>query len=206
MIASTTVMSVPGAINASGAGSGYVYANYRCGGGGSGGAIHLISTTLNQSSNPGNPAIQASAGNPGCANGAASSGASTPGTIRVEACTFQAAPPAGAITSTPTRLFLPTAPIPAILITSVNGIVFNANPITFPDIQISTASAVPVVITAHQVPPNTVPTLFIYSDNSEQQYTCPAGLQGTVDSSTCTINVPFPFGGSRGFVKVTWTQ
>jgi hypothetical protein len=49
--------------------------------------------------------------------------------------------------------------------------------------------------------------LFVFSETGDQQLQCPAGgLQGTLDTSTCTINLTFPFGGSRGLVKATWTQ
>jgi hypothetical protein len=111
------------------------------------------------------------------------------------------------LTSTPIKLLLPTSPVPSIQVTSVAGMTINANPFSFPDTTLNTSSPVPVVITAHQVPLGTVPTLNIFSGASDQQLKCPApGLQGpTVATSTCTINVPFAQGGSQGVVRVTWT-
>jgi len=75
----------------------------------------------------------------------------------------------------------------------------------FPDITINTDRPVPVVITGHQVPIGTVPTINILGENSDQDnLQCPGGMQGTLATSTCTVNITFPFGGSRGLVWVTW--
>jgi hypothetical protein len=63
-----------------------------------------------------------------------------------------------------------------------------------------------VAITGHQGPIGTVPTLVILGETADQASQCTGGLQGTVANSSCTINIAFAFGGSRGLVKTTWTQ
>jgi hypothetical protein len=89
-------------------------------------------------------------------------------------------------------------------VTSINGTPITENPFSFPDITIDTNQPVPVVITAHQVPLGTVPTLYIFSEQSDQVLPCVGGLQGTLATSTCIISIPYPFGGSRGLVKAVW--
>jgi hypothetical protein len=155
---------------------------------GSGGAIHLIAPVISVGG-----ALSTSSGH-----------GDPPGFSRVEACTYTGPPVS--ISSTPTVLVLPSAPPPSVQVTSVNGAAITENPFSFPDIAINTPSAVPVVITAHQVPVGTVPTLYIFSEAGEQNMPCASGLQGTLATSTCTINLTFPFGGSRGYVKANWNQ
>jgi hypothetical protein len=105
------------------------------------------------------------------------------------------------ITSVPFALNLPTErAAPAITVTSINGVAIDANPFNFPDTTINTGSAVPVVITATNVPTTSTVNLYLLSDTQPNQ-TVPVTLAGTSQSSTATVNVTFPSGGSRGFVK-----
>ena len=108
--------------------------------------------------------------------------------------------------SNPIPLFVPQKPQPSIRVTSVNGMPITENPFEFPDITINTQDPVPVVITAEQVPVGTVPTLYVWGDLIDQKLTCPDGLQPTEKEgeTSCTINLTFDFGGTRGFVTAVW--
>jgi hypothetical protein len=130
----------------------------------------------------------------------------SPGLARLEACNFLSGTNYPALMSTPITLYVPTSPIPSVQVASVAGQPVSSNPFPFPNLKIDTTSSVPVVITAVGVPKGTVPTLYIYSEKSpDQTLQCDSsGLEGT--PLTCTIQVPaFPFGGSWGFVRATWT-
>jgi hypothetical protein len=107
------------------------------------------------------------------------------------------------IFSLPFALNLPTTPAPVVTVSSINGVAINANPFSSPDIAINTGSAVPVVITATNVPTASTVTLYILSDTQANQ-SIPVTLAGTIQSSTATVNVTFPSGGSRGFVKAVF--
>ena len=111
--------------------------------------------------------------------------------------------------STPLNNFyqvsIPTSPQPSLQVTSVKGHAISENPFIFPDITIDTDLPVPVVVTGHQVPIGTVPTLTILGESADQHnLQCPGGMQGTLATSTCTINLTFVFGGSRGLVWTSW--
>jgi hypothetical protein len=82
----------------------------------------------------------------------------------------------------------------------------NANPFTFPDAVINSTSPVTVSIEARFVPIGTVPTLTIFSETGGDQTIDCTPLIGTLDQSNSTASITFPAGGSRGFVKATWTQ
>jgi hypothetical protein len=189
---------VAGTIGANGGAAGLSNAGYG-GGGAAGGAIRLVSNTIT-----GSGSLNAYGGSgPYWAYGAGG-----PGTIRREAYTDSFA---GSINATlyqdvPAPLFLPTVGPPSIIVTSINGTTINENPFSFPDLNINTGSSVPVVITANNIPVGTVPTLYVFSETGDQALPCTGGLQGTLAVSTCTVNLTFPTGASRGFVKATWTQ
>jgi hypothetical protein len=53
------------------------------------------------------------------------------------------------------------------------------------------------------MPTNATVTLYLLSDTSANQ-AIPVALQGNTTSSTATLQVTFPSGGTRGFVKATW--
>lgn len=115
-------------------------------------------------------------------------------------------PEGSLITSTPYRLFTPKTPPPSVRVTSVDGMPITENPFSFPDVVINTQSPVPVVITGEQVPVGTIPTLYVWGEKTDQQLTCPDGLQpaGKDGETTCTINLTFDFGGTRGLVTAVW--
>ena len=69
---------------------------------------------------------------------------------------------------------------------------------------INTSGAVAVVISGTFIPPNTTGKLSIFSETGADQ-SISFTLSGTFASTTATVNVTYPAGGSRGFAKVTWT-
>jgi hypothetical protein len=107
------------------------------------------------------------------------------------------------ISSVPFALNLPTVPPPVITVASVNSITINANPFSFPDATINTSSPVPVVINATNVPITSKVTLYLLS-NVQPNQSIPVTLTGNDQASTATVQVTFPSGGSRGFVKAVF--
>ncbi len=163
--------------------------------GGSGGAVRLMSNTIVGAGaygiyvDPlGSQYCKTAAGN---------------GLVRLEANTINyslSAVYGPVVTSVPFALNLPTVPAPVITVSSVNGIAINANPFSFPDATINLSSAVPVVINATNVPITSAVSLYLLSDVQPNQ-NIPVILTGTNAVSTATVQVTFPPGGSRGFVK-----
>ncbi len=197
LIASSTSITITGTVNAAGgSGSGNVCMT---GGGGSGGAIRLVAPTISVGAPPARVIVSGGGGVQGGS-----------GFIRFEA--FQVAGVVSGTnvfgpfsTSTPNQLALP-ASSPVVKVSSIAGIAINANPFTFPDVTINTISAVPVVVQAQNVPPGAVPTLYILSETGPDQVIAAPALQGTLQSSSSTVNITYPPGGSRGLVRLTWTQ
>lgn len=200
LIASSTTIRLDGKDS----NNGYIYA--RGGGGtgstwcgGSGGAVRLVANSIT-GANSFRIYVDTSGGN--C------SVAPTPGLLRLEANSLTLFVNSGNfsgpyITSLPFALNLPTTPPPVITVVSVNGIVINANPFSFPDATINTNSPVPVVIQATNLPANATVTLYLDSDTSPNQ-AIPVTLTGNSQASTGTVMVTFPAVGTRGFVKATW--
>jgi hypothetical protein len=62
-----------------------------------------------------------------------------------------------------------------------------------------------VNVEAQYIPVGTIPMVIVMSETgSDESIACSAGLAGTLQKSTCSAQVTFPAGGSRGFVKATW--
>ena len=101
-------------------------------------------------------------------------------------------------------LALPTGGSSSLTVSSVKGVTISANPFTFPDTAINTSEAVPVVISGTNIPPNTTRKLSIFSETGADQ-SISFTLTGTFASTTATVNVTYPAGGSRGFGRVTST-
>jgi hypothetical protein len=76
---------------------------------------------------------------------------------------------------------------------------------TTPDVTFNAATAVPVVIEAHNIPPDTVVRLHLFSENGVDQIVNAPPLAGTLAASTTTALAVFPVGFSRGFVRATWS-
>ena len=197
LIASSTSITVTGTINAS---SGTNYYNGTCAtenGEGSGGAIRLISNTINTS------------GILDVSFGGSTLTAPFAGLIRIES--FQGSVAGNlrgpSIKSVPFILSLPATSPSAVTVTSINGIAINANPFSFPDALINAPGPVTVSIQAQYIPPGTVPKLIVFSEAGPDQTITGTPLLGTLQSSTSTATVTFPpNAGSRGFVKAIWTQ
>jgi hypothetical protein len=198
LIASSTRILVNGVINANGGQPGA--ATGQCGTGGSGGAIRLVSNSMAGSGSLTAVGIK----NPqGCLSGG-------PGVIREESTsTFFPGSTSGTVAqSAPFRLLLPTAGSPSANVISINGISITPNPNTFPDITINTSSPVPVVIQTQNIPVAATLTLTILDENNVADTVVQAPpLSNCTASNVCTttVNVTFPFGGSYGLSKVTWT-
>jgi hypothetical protein len=199
LIASTTkiTISVGGAISAAG-GPGSVNPNSVdfFGGGGSGGAVRLVSNTITNSGGVG------AAGGEGGTNSAPTNGGT--GIVRFEGFNVTTGG-LGPLTSIPYSLALPVGGPSTVSVTSVNGISVNANPFSFPDATIATGAAVQVVISGINVPSGTMGNLYIYSETAADQ-TIQFTLTGSLASTTANVNVPYPSGGSRGFAKAVWTS
>jgi hypothetical protein len=199
MIASSTRIVVNGTINANGGNPGA--GSNRCAAGGSGGAIRLVSNAILGSGNL--TAVGGGTGQCGVSSGG-------PGVIREESTsTFFTGSVSGTVAqSAPFRLLLPTAGSPSANVISINGISITPNPNTFPDITINTSSPVPVVIQTQNIPANATLTLTILDENNVADTIVQAPpLTNCTASNVCTttVNVTFPFGGSYGLSKVTWT-
>ncbi len=110
---------------------------------------------------------------------------------------------ANSIISAPFDLNLPAAPSPVITVVSVDGKPVNANPFHFPSSTINTSSVVPVVINATNVPVASKVTLYVFSDGQPDQAVA-VTLTGSDTTSTASVPVLFPPGGSRGFVKAVF--
>lgn len=182
--------------------NGVIYAYGGSGGGrgcgGAGGAVRLIANSIIGQNNNG---ININAG-----GGSACKVNPQPGLARVEANTISWGDNYGSgpvVTSVPFALNLPSVPPPVLTVTSINGVAINANPFSFPDTTINTSSPVPVVIGATNVPIASTVTLYLISDVAANQ-AIPVTLTGTDQSSTATVSVTFPSGGSRGFVKAVF--
>jgi hypothetical protein len=159
--------------------------------------VRLASNTVTN-----NGSVLGGGGLPGGDSGSQAGGA---GIVRFEGFTVVAGTVNGtaAQTSTPYNLALPIGGPSVISITSVNNVTVNANPFSFPDSTISTGSAVPVVISGVNVPSGTTGTLYVFSETAPDQV-IPFTLTGSLQSTTATVNVSYPSGGSRGFAKAVW--
>jgi hypothetical protein len=195
VIASSTTITVNGTIFATGGPTG---GGQGCNGGGegAGGAIKLAANTIT-----GSGTIDAFGGdNLGIDNGA----------IRLEAfqildhnLKFNQAPTEAA----PGALFVPTQAV-SIQIISVAGTPLPGEPsgsFASPDVVINTGSPVPVSIQTSGIPPGTVLTLNIYSEDGTTQTVQTTALQGTLQLATATASVAFPPDLSLGYLKATWT-
>jgi hypothetical protein len=198
-IVSSVSIAVTGAILAKG-GAGNLGPNNTgvAGGSGSGGAIHLVA-----------PGISG-AGTLDASGGAANTDSNNGGLGRIllnsNAVSFTG-------TSNPTvnvaRLYLPPNPagVPAVHVTSINGVAAPQNPTgdrLFPDVIISSASAVTVAIAAMNIPVGTVVSLFLNPENASDQSIACTPLSGTVANSTATCTASFPSGITITAARAIW--
>ena len=198
LIASSTTITLAG----NSGDTGRIYAHGGDGGsfgcGGSGGAVRLVANSVQPANQWG---VHVGAG-----GGSACKVGPSNGLVRVESngATLNLGGIIGPSTfSLPFALNLPTVPPPAITVSSINGVAVNANPFSFPDSTINTGSAVPVVVSATNLPAAATVKIYLLSDSGANQV-IPVTLTGTTAASSGTANVVFPGAGTRGFVKATW--
>ena len=214
LIASSTSITVNGSIAANGGLSGPAL-GFNCnsagqplgsGGGGGGGAIRLAAPVVTGSG------FLSALGGGGFNNGSGQGFAGGNGAIRIEAFTesfhgnFNGTP---FTLGSPFSVFLPSNSPPSVNVVAINGVNIIQPPngnLTTPDATINTLSPVQLTIQASSIPPGTVITLHVFSDNDSDQTVQTTPLLGTLQSSTATANVTFPSGFSFNFVKATWTQ
>jgi hypothetical protein len=172
--------------------------------GGAGGAVRLVSNTITWTNDFSSIYVE---GNGGQNAAGACKVFPQSGFIRLEGNTVHSIDHIGLngpfVVSLPFALNLPTAPPPVIKVDSISGVTINANPFSFPDTTINTGSPVPVVIKATNLPTGATVTLYLLSDTAANQ-AIPVTLAGTTQTSSGTVNVTFPSGGTRGFVKASW--
>ena len=200
LVASSGSITLNGAILANG-GSGGVGGGISSAGGGSGGGIRLVAQTIT-----GSGLIQATGGSNNCTTGG------TSGIIRLEAnqLNFTGSENGNITSGTPFATFVPTAgnPAPAVKVVSIGGATVNPNPtgsFSTPDVTISSAVAVPIVVQGTNVPTGTVVHLQIASENGPDIIVDTPGLTGSPQSSTATVNVTFPPGYSHGFITASFS-
>lgn len=190
LLASTTAIKLDGVIGANGGNNG------SCGGGGAGGSVLLVSNAVS-----GIGAIKVMGG-PGYVGGA-SSGKN--GFARMETYTGGVGCEGNCIRETPSELHLPQTGPPTITVTKINNEVINSNPFTLPpDKVINTSAPVRVEISAHQIPLNTIPKIYLFPETGPDRVVDIGPLKGTLADSMAIADVTFPPGGTRGYVKATW--
>jgi hypothetical protein len=216
LIASSVSITYGGIMRANGGQPGSWGAIQR-GGAGSGGAIRLVAPTISDNATGdgncfGHGVLQAA--------GYVTEAFGSNGVIRLEgftlpapnyiaACIGQAvfgAAGTAVLTSLPFTGAVPATGPSTLKVTSINGIAINANPFSFPDAVINSGGPVIVNVQAQNIPVGVVPTISITSEFGGTQTVSCSALQGTLQQSTCSASVTFATGGSRGFVKATWTQ
>lgn len=197
LIASSTSITLNAALISANGGLGGTTCLSQYAPGGSGGAVRLIAPTITTSGS----AIRVYG---------SSSGAG-PGRIRIEAYTgnFNLISIVEPVSfSTPFNVVPPATPPSTLKVVSlvVNGstIAINANPFSFPDASINSANPVTVNVQAQYIPTGTIPKVIVMSETGPDQTVNCTALQGTLQQSTCSAQITFPAGGSRGFVKATW--
>jgi hypothetical protein len=199
LIASSESINITGGIAANGGATGGAQVN--CPGGGSGGAIRLMAPKI-----LGNGSISVIGSSIGCPAG-------SKGRIRIEAFqhvysfAYSGGPP---VTSAPFDTFA-TSATPSVRVVSVDGVAVSANPTgTFevPDVEFNNPNGVDVVVEAKRVPLTATVKLLVFSDDineSDQTIDIPALTAVDPVTSRATVNVKFPTGFSRGFLRATFT-
>lgn len=197
LIASDASVQINGEILAHGGESGLADSGLFAGAG-SGGAIKILAPVVS-----GNGKLSAIGGER--PSGGPVDGGS--GRIRIEAFEHNFTG-----TSNPTArlgtpfLVLPTDE-PVVRIVSVAGQAVPAVPAAsfeFPDAVFDQDAAVAVEIEAKFIPPGTVVQLRVFSENDVDQVVASIPLVGTLELSTATANLTFPFGFSRMLVEADW--
>jgi len=171
-------------------------------GGGSGGSIRLVAPSI---INHGGTGLSASPGS-GCGTTAS---AGTPGAIRIESLNYPGGfGNAGSYTfGAPFNTFVkPMPPQPSISVLTVDNQPVKRPPtgqFTTPDVTISNASAVTVVLQGMNIPVGTTAQLQFFSDSGPDIFLTSTPFQGTTQSSMATASVQLPSGYTRANVIAT---
>lgn len=205
IIASSTMITVNGTIDARGGATGARSSCSSVGapdygaGGGAGGSVELAANSIS-----GAGTVLAAGG--GASNGGGNGGN---GLILLESVQLPVNlnSDIGSSQSAPGAFFQPNLPV-SIQVVSVAGIQV-ANPalgrFQNPDVAINSSGPVTVTIQTTGIPPGTVLNLNVYSENGSTQTVQATPLQGTLQSATATASITFPADLSLGYVKATWT-
>jgi hypothetical protein len=201
-IASSVSITLNGTITAAGGrGSPGVSGAGNNGGDGAGGAVRLMAPVIS-----GNGTINVAGRSPNSGQGWArleSFERLFTGNINARTTSFRI------VTLAPgPHLGLPTSPAPWVRVASIAGQPVAATPsgsFIVPDAVIDTTDPVEVVIEASRIPLETTVLLgFINENQSDPQAATSTPLEGTEETSTATVEVTFPPGFSRGWVRATW--
>jgi len=199
VIAGSTSIILSGSIDARG-GSNAGGCNVSSGGG-AGGSVELAANTIT-----GAGIIRAASGAPvACCGVVASNGA-----IRLEAVQLPVSLSTDIVASqsAPGAFFQPNLPV-SIQIVSIGGVQV-ANPalgrFQNPDAVINSSSPVSITIQTTGIPPGTVMSLNVYSEDGSIQVVQTTPLLGTIQSATATASATFPPDLSLTYIKATWTQ
>jgi len=195
LIASSASIDLSGSILARGgaAGSTDIWI-----GGGSGGAVRLLSPRIS-----GSGSISTAGG--------AGSGPGEPGRVRLEAYELAVsgvitAGTSRSVTLTPTTSILPTTAAPSMRVTRIAGQPVPANPLgnfAMPDLTFDEAAEVTVEIEARNVPLGTIANVAVANETDALLTVETTPLAGTVELSTATAQVRFPNGFTRIFASAT---
>ena len=193
LIAASGTITLDGEIAANG-GIPFNCPGNTCPGGGSGGAIKLISTQLN-----GAGRLSVIGGNGGTTGGR--------GRIRVETEDLQFAGSSSTSFSfsAPNPVFYTN--IPKIRIATIGGVSVLANPTGFRDVVLPDITANPVIIAFETsgVPISTVIDLKLTPDRSSGQISSSSPVTGTEASGQASVEVTFPNGHSLLEAQATFT-
>ncbi len=201
LIASDVSIDLPmgGSIRANGGNAGQqCTSDGTRGGAGSGGAIRLMAPRVTIG------------GSLSATGGAAPFSSASVGRIRIES--FQrtlagASISPGASFGVPFQVFPPVSG-PTVRVVSVAGVAVIPSPtgsFQMPDVTIEAVSAVPVELSASNVPPGTILNLRFVPETGDVITAMSSPLMGSFADSTASASVTFPRGFSRGYILATWT-
>jgi len=199
LVASSGTLTINGAIRANGGIGGRVVVNSADAGGGSGGAIRLIATTL-----AGNGAIEAIGGVSGTGNTNGGGGA---GRVRLEAENFSFTSSSNPVATFSPPRAVTLAGLPAIRISTVNGIAVPAIPNGFDDIRLpaDVTNPVNVVVSATNVPLGLAINIRLTPSLADSTSSATNPLSGTVASSSATASITVPAGPSTLLATAVFT-
>jgi hypothetical protein len=107
----------------------------------------------------------------------------------------------------PFSSFVPSTPPPSLRVVGIAGQSVPPDPtgnFDAADVTINTGEPVEVTIEGRYVPLGTVPKLYLFSQEGNDQSLDAPPLEGTVEQSTSTVLVTFPPLVTRGYVRASW--